>query len=453
MKGLWKQVPTLASVEPDDVRFRDLFYQSVLSDLAGPWAAALGSDMRVRYCPECIARGYQSPIFQIEALVLCPMHGVPLVEQCKCGAPMPVYGLTNRMCQKPFECFRCGECWTSNMKGWGEVQDLHSQCLACLGPISVWLRKLARVDVPIDFRSQTPTDTLRLVGTTLSIIAFRSATKLVPFELNFDLWAPEVPSVRFVEILCDRTLITEADGVEAAFKPIIKSIRRYLAKTYLRTHKRFMPVVSSLKCLARDPTFEFDVPGSIQAFAVWRSSFEYKIGASDSSRHHRQLLLRGRSVRPVRTGAFFSDDFRYLLVAQNASFPTDLGVLAQFAISCFFVLCGATARYEETWQEVAEKWRRMRLEPSPSRHQTVASTLMDRLYMQEAQNVLKRFVRLNTNTFPLCTFALKSAGEGGLTYGMYAMSSQGVERLFDAERCEYPGAWPLPLWRGSRSDV
>ncbi|WP_124543192.1 hypothetical protein [Piscinibacter terrae] len=450
VRGRWRQFPEFASYETDDLKFRELFGHSVLSELAGEWAAVLATDMRVRYCPECLASGYQSTVFQINALVLCPMHNIPLLDECKCGAPMPIYGLASSICQRPFECVRCGERWTSNIKDWGQTAELHAQCLARLGPIARWLQRLAKMEVPSDFRSKVPSDTLRLASASMNAIAFQCATELIPFERDARMWASAPPSVRLTEITGDSKQVGDANRVEAVFKPIIKSIRRYLSKTYLRPHKRFIPLLSRLKFVARDPIFEFDVPGTVQAFAAWRSSFEYRLGAVKGSRHHHRVSVLGTRVRAGQSDAFFSDDFRYILVSKSATFPIDLGVLAQFALSYFFVLCGAAARFVEACQEIDEKWRQMRMQPLGERRLSAESTLAERLYLQEAQNLLKRFVRLNTNAFPLCTFALHPMGGGASKYGMYTLSSLGVERLVAAERREYPGAWPLPPWRSSR---
>ncbi len=451
VRGQWRQFADFASNEADDLKFRLLFGQSVLSELAGKWAPVLATDMRVRFCHECLARGYQSTVFQISALVACPMHNVPLRDECKCGAPMPIYGLTGSMCQQPFECVRCGERWTSDLKEWGQTGELHAQCRARLGPIAAWLRKLAKIEVPSDFRSKIPGDTLRLAAASMNAIAFQCATKLIPFERDEHLWASLPESVRFAEIAGNSKPVEDADHVEEAFKPIFKSIRRHLSNTYLRPHRRFVPLLPQLKFVARDPTFEFDIPGTVQAFAAWRSAFESRLGEVKGSRHHHRLSVLGTRVRPVQSDAFFSDDLRYILVSKNATFPNDLGVLAQFALSHFFVLSGATAKYLEACQEVDEKWRQLRRKCPAKAKQSAESTLADRLFLQEAQNVLKRFVRLNTNTFPLCTFGLHPMSAGALKYGMYTLSSLSAERLIAAERSEYPGAWPLPPWRCIRA--
>lgn len=60
----------------------------------------------LRYCPQCLQRGYHSMLFQHLGVVRCPGHGVALREGCPhCKAP--VEPKLRSALVKPFECRKC----------------------------------------------------------------------------------------------------------------------------------------------------------------------------------------------------------------------------------------------------------------------------------------------------------------------------------------------------------
>jgi len=80
-----------------------------LDQLCGRWATRLATDRRLRLCPRCADMGYQSALFQIPAVVACPIHEEPLVDECRhCGEPTPPYALTRDAFDAPMLCKRCG---------------------------------------------------------------------------------------------------------------------------------------------------------------------------------------------------------------------------------------------------------------------------------------------------------------------------------------------------------
>lgn len=52
---------------------------TLLAELAFP---------HLRYCPQCMASGFHSILFQFPLFSCCPQHGDPLLEHCACGAAM-----------------------------------------------------------------------------------------------------------------------------------------------------------------------------------------------------------------------------------------------------------------------------------------------------------------------------------------------------------------------------
>ncbi|MDG0854782.1 hypothetical protein [Roseateles puraquae] len=102
-----------------------------LSSLCGGWATVIASDARLRFCQSCADVGYQSALFQIDALSRCPLHGERLRDTCPhCDAPTPRYALTVEGFQSPMQCTACGGGYASAWDGtacferWGGPLDV-----------------------------------------------------------------------------------------------------------------------------------------------------------------------------------------------------------------------------------------------------------------------------------------------------------------------------------------
>lgn len=90
--------------------------EATLTPVLGEWAERLASDQALRYCPSCLAQGFQSALCQIDALTHCPVHGDALRTTCShCDAPMPRYAWDQALHEAlppPMHCIRCGRPFT-----------------------------------------------------------------------------------------------------------------------------------------------------------------------------------------------------------------------------------------------------------------------------------------------------------------------------------------------------
>ena len=86
----------------------ELLWKRGLLSQTERWGRALGSDRALRYCPTCLAMGYQSSLCQVEALVRCPQHNDVLLDYCAtCKAPTPRYAVTAEAFDEPLICAHC----------------------------------------------------------------------------------------------------------------------------------------------------------------------------------------------------------------------------------------------------------------------------------------------------------------------------------------------------------
>ena len=101
-------VSSWATLHPRGITSRSVL-PGFLSSVCGNWATVIADDSRLRLCRSCADTGYQSALFQIEALPNCPIHQEPLIDSCpNCHAPTPRYALCSRAFELPMQCTVCG---------------------------------------------------------------------------------------------------------------------------------------------------------------------------------------------------------------------------------------------------------------------------------------------------------------------------------------------------------
>lgn len=103
---------------------------AALDQAIGRWTPWISSDQHLRYCPECLSIGFQSAIFQIDALYECPVHKVGLLDTCpNCAKKTTGYALTEEAMSSPLHCRHCNEpfsdAWRrgNEMSHWHELED------------------------------------------------------------------------------------------------------------------------------------------------------------------------------------------------------------------------------------------------------------------------------------------------------------------------------------------
>lgn len=114
------------------------------------WASEIASDEHIRYCKACMADGYQSVYCQIDALRVCPVHGLPLVETCSaCGAPTPRYAFSSVTMSNPYRCSACGELlggrlWTPTTRG---ISGTYDDKQAGYHVLEQWMSSVEHLDL------------------------------------------------------------------------------------------------------------------------------------------------------------------------------------------------------------------------------------------------------------------------------------------------------------------
>lgn len=80
-----------------------------------------------RHCRRCIACGYHSALYQIERVIVCPAHSLPLEGACRrCGYEAP-YLLNVRLLETPYRCAECGARYGSKKWSPDRLQPLSGE--------------------------------------------------------------------------------------------------------------------------------------------------------------------------------------------------------------------------------------------------------------------------------------------------------------------------------------
>ena len=139
----------MTATEGDPSRLATVVSSSGLDVISAKWGTVLASDRHLRYCPLCIAEGYQSVLCQMDGLIRCPVHDVPILDICAaCLAPTPRYALTALTMSSPFCCPNCGRPYGRSgfslplLQFAKEVIDVNKY-----GMVSRWLSKLEASEI------------------------------------------------------------------------------------------------------------------------------------------------------------------------------------------------------------------------------------------------------------------------------------------------------------------
>lgn len=213
-----------------------LIARSNIERYAGRWGQWLASDKCFRYCRECIHIGYQSLLYQIDALALCPLHRTPLLSACpRCTTPTSRYALTADAMTNPFCCPGCGTPYGGQFdpRAW-RCTNFHREASSLLRPLTRFLLQLDRRDFDWLHWDEWFGPWLGEAEQREKRVAtFNVLARVIPHQIDQELlMAPERP----LSILKGRAMASAAPSRvpllcnSQAYYSIYKAIRRYLLK-------------------------------------------------------------------------------------------------------------------------------------------------------------------------------------------------------------------------------
>lgn len=265
-----------------------------LLNQSGRWGRAVASDRALRYCPTCLAMGYQSVICQVEGLVRCPQHGDWLLDHCiACKAPTPRYALTADAFDEPLICGRCqtpyAPIWQPSSEGLfrtrmgSEGAYLH---------IRRWFERVDALDVrwpdQVGWLSD-PRAPAKAVDTNKRVQMLGVLTSLAPLPVlaacgHFDLWIGSWP-LSSTSPQAYFASDENRDELTQARVAIYKSIRRHHARRFgvkVEAHNqvRSQQMVRSSHGMVM-PSNEHVDPAR-HGFLAWRLRFENRASGQGS---------------------------------------------------------------------------------------------------------------------------------------------------------------------------
>jgi hypothetical protein len=271
-----------------------------LGRYAGRLAQLIGADHTFRYCSVCIKFGYQSLLFQLDAMKLCPMHRTPLLTVCThCSAITPRFALTAEGLDVPFCCPACGQPYGDRFDPtlWS-CRSLHEEVTHACKPILRFLWQAKQSNVEWFRWDDWLGPWLGLADQRRKRIAtFDVLRRIVPNDLDETLF--EAPAEPFMAaksralVMDPRQETLDQNGGEE-YSTIYKSIRRYILKR--------LPKRVDRRLLLRPYLTEIDSPNDVlrlslgqcpyvQTVWLWRLRMEQDV-ISLHVWHRTTLLLK-----------------------------------------------------------------------------------------------------------------------------------------------------------------
>lgn len=292
---------------------RDKVVEGALVSRAGRWTRYVAADSLFRYCPSCLAHGYQSALYQIEGILSCPIHCEPLKTACsQCGARGVKYALTEAAFAAAFHCPTCMAplAGTFNPARWCDSAFRHA-VYTRLNPIANWLMQLSRStlrwsgwdDWHFPLRWHCSDELRRIASLDVLLKAFPA-----PPEVQVLCRLREAPQVYFgaLKKLPEFSLLQRgalAQDHDDGRVTVYKSVRRHIARRLrgcARITIRHLP--DDIGVLQGNGAMYLSVEACprLQAFSLWRFHFEVV-------QHDPHKLVLRPSVLQWPSGAIIDD--------------------------------------------------------------------------------------------------------------------------------------------------
>lgn len=350
---------------------------------AGRWSEQLASDEHFRYCPDCIRLGYQSILFQVDALISCPFHRSKLLSEChSCGASSPRFALKKEVMATPFCCPACGAAYGEkfNPHDW-KCTDLHTKVLGPLLPLVRFLLRVKRIKLEWSNWQEWFGPWLGAVEEREKRIAtFMVLRRMVPTPgLDESMFAHLTRSIsisggrEFVAVVSEST---NSGSKHRSHRQIYKSIRRHLFKVLPRHVDRWRLLnPNSDQIELRNDILWLSLKKCpyLQAVWLWRIRYEHaETVVVGHPLQNRELSLRDAARNWPWQGA--GDDSvwaHYVLVGFHAAAE----IVSEWweRASAHAADCSDQARLMELYVEFANLLSTSRL-PVPPRITTVLRT-------------------------------------------------------------------------------
>lgn len=93
----------------------------------------------LRWCPQCAKRGFHTPVFQLDLVAACPVHGCKLRSKCPhCHTRIP-YRLTPETFKSPFTCPSCKDDFAPALR------DPKTRSLRLRASSTAWITNLVKL--------------------------------------------------------------------------------------------------------------------------------------------------------------------------------------------------------------------------------------------------------------------------------------------------------------------
>jgi hypothetical protein len=242
-------IPTLARELGEPLA---AFQWSTLDRLPDPLRIALVAP-RPRLCLACLTAGYHAALFSIELLDVCPIHGTPFVDQCRCGAPF------HSILRSHADFGTAGSCQCGRLHFFTRETcrrpTMTPDMTRALAPLVAWLQALSRLIRPLllddALRRRAPGSAQWLVTTAHTLgVAYPACLRPVitpstPVETTRYGSRPSSVSGRTVTSEAPKLEVSpywrsQAMPATTVYRALARHVRRHLAPGSSRWVARFM---------------------------------------------------------------------------------------------------------------------------------------------------------------------------------------------------------------------